>query len=88
MGLIFAVETDGRNLGYPGFQFAPESPKPLPIIQDVLELLGSRLKSWSLATWFTSNAGRLDDQRPVDLLQSDPDAVIDYARHYLHDQAW
>jgi hypothetical protein len=64
---------------YPAFQF--EDGKPIKAVQQVLEAFGGRKAPWKLALWFTSNNGWLPDSaRPVDLLVSDPHAVIDAAQ--------
>jgi hypothetical protein len=76
-GKIFAV-TVGRTDRYPAFQFGDDG-KPLPIIADVIRTLGDR-SSWALALWLVSHSGWLDGERPVDLLTSRPDAVLEAAR--------
>ena len=64
---------------YPAFQF--ENGKPIKAVQEVLDAFGGRKAPWKLALWFTSNNGALPDSaRPVDLLASDPDAVVLAAR--------
>jgi len=48
----------------------------------VLAAFGERKAPWKLALWFTSNNGWLPGSaRPVDMLLSDPEAVIGAARH-------
>ena len=64
---------------YPAFQF--EAGKPIKAVQEVLEAFGKRKAPWKLALWFTSNNGALTDSaRPVDLLATDPQAVVLVAR--------
>ena len=64
---------------YPAFQF--EDHKPIKAVAAVLEAFGERKAPWKLALWFTSNNGWLPGSlRPVDLLRSSPDAVIEAAR--------
>lgn len=64
---------------YPAFQF--EEGKPIKAVQEVLKAFGGHKAPWKLALWFTSNNGWLAGSvRPVDLLISDPRAVIDAAR--------
>jgi hypothetical protein len=61
---------------YPGFQFA-EDGKPLPVVAQVLAELDTKRRSdWEVALWFSKRSGWLDDRRPVDLLASDPEAVV------------
>jgi len=51
-------------------------------VQSVLAAFGERKAPWKLALWFTSNNGWLPGSaRPVDMLLSDPEAVIGAARH-------
>ncbi len=64
---------------YPAFQF--ENGKPIKAVQEVLEAFGGRKAPWKLALWFTSNNGGLPDSaRPVDLLATDVQAVVEAAR--------
>ena len=64
---------------YPAFQF--EDGKPIKAVQEVIEAFGGRKTPWKLALWFTSNNGLLaGSARPVDLLASDPQAVVAAAR--------
>jgi hypothetical protein len=65
---------------FPGFQF--EDGRPVKAVQGVLAAFGDRKTPWKLALWFTSNNGWLPGQvRPVDLLESDPEAVVQAAKH-------
>jgi hypothetical protein len=60
------------------FQF--KGGQPRAVIQRVLLALDKRSNSWSTALWFTSNNGWLPRQaRPVDLLESSPDSVVEAA---------
>lgn len=77
-GKIFGVEQRGRIL-YPAFQF-DETGRPKPVVAAVLQALGKR-GPWQVASWFTAPNGRLpDDRRPVEVIDTDPDAVADAAR--------
>ena len=80
---VFAVrhrDESGRPREvFPLFQF--EDHKPIKGVQSVLEAFGEHKAPWKLALWFASNNGWLPGQaRPVDLLESAPDAVLDAAR--------
>jgi hypothetical protein len=80
---VFAVrhrdEAGRMREVFPLFQF--ENFKPIKAIQPVLEAFGAHKSPWKLALWFTSNNGWLPGQaRPVDLLGSDPQAVVRAAR--------
>jgi len=62
-----------------GFQF--EAGRPVKTVQQVLAQFDDRKTPWNIALWFTSNNGWLPGQvRPVDLLLSAPEAVIQAAR--------
>ncbi len=79
---VFAVrhrEESGRLREiFPLFQF--EDHKPIKAVQAVLEAFGDGKAPWKVALWFTSNNGWLPGQaRPVDLLGSAADAVIQAA---------
>jgi len=81
---VFAVPHPNRAARerdvFPAFQFA-ENGRPLKAVQAVIEAFGQRKAPWKLALWFTSNNGALPGSaRPVDLLASAPQAVIDAAR--------
>jgi hypothetical protein len=83
-GQVFAVrhrdEAGRPREVFPLFQF--EDHKPIKAVQAVLEAFGEHKAPWKLALWFTSNNGWLPGQaRPVDLLESAPDAVVQAARH-------
>ena len=80
---VFAVPHPDRSVRdrevYPAFQF--EDHRPIRAVHGVLEAFAGQKSPWSLALWFTSNNGLLaDTARPVDLLRSDPAAVIDAAQ--------
>ena len=74
---IFAIEHRGRLL-YPAFQF-DEVGRPKAVIGKVLEALGHRTGPWQTAIWFTTPNSWLDRRRPLDLLEREPDRVIDAA---------
>lgn len=81
---VFAVPHPDRTARerdvYPAFQF--EDHKPIKAVQAVLAALGRHKSPWKVALWFTSNSGWLPGSaRPVDLLASNPQAVIDAAHH-------
>ena len=77
-GKIFGVEHRGRIL-YPAFQFA-ETGRPKPVVAAVLQALGKR-GPWQIASWFTAPNGWLPDDRcPVEVMDTDPDAVSAAAR--------
>lgn len=75
---IFAIEAGGQSL-FPAFQFA-EDGQARPVVAEVLAALGPRAKGWQTALWFTGANGWLGAKRPVDLLESGPEAVAAAAR--------
>jgi hypothetical protein len=74
----FTVDVDGAQR-FPGFQFG-ENGRPLSVIADVLAAVGNRLTGWELALWFTGSSDWLGGERPVDVLDSDPEPVVEAAR--------
>ena len=75
---VFTVEVDGTQR-FPGFQFG-ENGRPRPVIADVLAAVGDRLSGWELALWFTGSSDWLGGERPVDVLDSDSELVVEAAR--------
>ena len=78
-GKIFAVESGGQTL-FPAFQFSDDDGQPRPVIADILAVLESRYSDWQTALWFTGRNGWLGARRPVDVLQSTPEAAVEAAR--------
>lgn len=77
-GKVFAVEHSG-DLLYPAFQF-DEGGRPRPIIGKVLAALGPHVGPWQVALWFVSPNGWLDGARPIELMDTEPDRVLEAAR--------
>jgi poly(hydroxyalkanoate) granule-associated protein len=76
-GKIFTVR-DGEDVFVPSFQF-DERGHPRPAVARVIQLLGGTTSEWGLALWFVSNNGWIDGKRPVDLLASAPEDVVEAA---------
>jgi len=78
----------GDELLYPGFQFNSEG-KPKPAIGPTIDLMRSdpHTTDWQMALWFVTPTSWLGARRPVDLLDEDPDAVINAARREVSDLA-
>ena len=76
-GKIFSVAYQGATL-YPAFQFDAER-HPRPAVARVIQLLGDSTSEWGLALWFAAANGWLDGRRPVDLLASAPEEVVEAA---------
>jgi hypothetical protein len=65
---------------YLAFQFRER--KPLAIIGQVMELFGAKKTGWTLAHWFVSGNGWIKGGKaPVELLESDPNAVLKAATY-------
>lgn len=81
-GKIFSVRIPPDNRDYyPAFQFDPDTRKPWPAIAEVLRLLAGKRRGWELAFWFVTENGWLEgDARPVELLATDPEAIVEAAR--------
>ncbi len=80
-GRIFAVEAGGQDL-FPLFQFHEN--KPIPAIAPVLEALTPKLSNWAILSWFCiPNEWACSGKMPKELLETDPDAVIEAARHLV-----
>jgi len=77
-GKVFAVPF--RNVDrYPAFQFSDGQPKP--IIAKILKEIGEQKRTlWQIAFWFVAENGWLDRKRPIDLMDTEPDPVIEAAR--------
>ena len=63
---------------YPAFQF-DEVGRPKAVIGKILDALGRGTGAWQTAIWFTTPNSWLDRRKPVDLLEREPDRVIDAA---------
>jgi hypothetical protein len=76
---VVAVQV-GDEMLYPGFQFTSEG-KPHPTVASALGELRSngQVSDWQAALWFVAANGWLGGRRPVDLLDAEPDAVVDAA---------
>ena len=78
-GALLAI-TRGHQMLFPGFQFGADG-RPLPVIRVLWELAGEA--QWSqngVVQWLCAPSTYLGGLRPVDLLASDPDRVVDTAR--------
>ena len=75
---IFAFDHHGE-VRYPAFQFDAGLPKP--IVGRLLQLVRPK-NGWHAMFWFAAANAWLDESKsPVDLLDFDPDAVEEAARH-------
>lgn len=76
------------ELLYPGFQFAADG-RPIPAIQPALAALRSdpHTTDWQAALWFATPTSWLRGQRPLDVLDADPDLVVEAAQREVSDRA-
>jgi hypothetical protein len=80
-GKLFGVPYRGQIL-YPAFQFDDDGGLR-PALSDVLAALPrDRMSDWEVAHWWTAANGWLDGRRPVDLLETDTEAIV-HAAHEL-----
>jgi hypothetical protein len=86
-GRVVAVPV-GDELLYPGFQFTGEG-REHPAVGAALRWLRSdpHATDWQAALWFATPTSWLGGRRPVDLLDDDPDAVVEAARRDVSDLA-
>ena len=77
-GRLFSVPFQGGTY-FPGFQLDAQG-RPRPVIAEVIRAFGGKSSEWELALWFTTSTGWLGGRRPVDLLESHPEAVAEAAR--------
>jgi hypothetical protein len=75
-GRVFAVDTAAGRL-FPSFQFVDGRPRP--VIGRILAAMAGQLRGWELLLWFTASSGHLEGARPVDLLDTSPDEVVEAA---------
>jgi hypothetical protein len=80
-GRLFAVTDDDRDF-YPAFQFS-EDAKPKPAIAQVLAHVPEADRGWPLLSWFNAGNVFLKDQKPMDVIDSDPQAVAEAADRFF-----
>ena len=81
-GRIFSVEYEGTEY-FPAFALdSLTGYQPYPALAEALRMLnaGHWCNDWAVATWFIGLSSFMDDQRPKDLLASDPEWVIEAAK--------
>jgi hypothetical protein len=78
-GKIFSVPVRGRRV-YPGFQFDSETFAPEPLVARVLAALPrAEMSEWETALWWVAADPHLQGRRPVDLMHTDPERVLEAA---------
>jgi hypothetical protein len=84
-GEILSVRAGKQDL-YPAFQF--RNGRPLPGLKPLLDMFAGRRDGWQIALWLTTGNGWLPGGgRPVDLLERDPEAVLQAARMAMAEPA-
>lgn len=74
-GRIFAVGIE-RKRYYPAFQF--EHGEPKPVIRQLIAAGAPHYHGWPLALWLNAPNGWLaEDARPIDVMDRDPEAVVE-----------
>lgn len=80
-GKIFAVNHEGQDR-FPRYAL-DESFRPLPVIADIMALLGA-ISGWRMAIWFESTNAWLDAARPRERVAIKPASVVEAAKLYLN----
>jgi hypothetical protein len=79
-GAIFAIQHKGNDY-FPMYALdVEENYRPCRALAEVLRIFGETKTGWGIAFWFAGLNSFLDDRRPQDLLESEPDLVIAAAR--------
>jgi hypothetical protein len=90
-GRILSVRHEGVDY-FTLFALNPaEGYRPYPAAADVIRILSrilNRENSWALASWFIGLNSFLNDQRPVDLLASDPEWVVEAAQDQVNESKY
>jgi hypothetical protein len=76
---IFAIQ-HGREDYLPLYGLNPGDHRPRKEIAEILKIFGDAKDGWGLAFWFAALNSFLDDERPQDLLVTDPERVIAAAK--------
>ncbi len=81
-GKVFAVPAPSGELLFPAFQFG-EDGRPLPPLADIVRAFPARSSPWELALWFWQPNSYLYHRRPLELLTTEPEAVVTAARRHF-----
>jgi hypothetical protein len=76
---IFAIQ-HGREDYLPLYGLDPSDHRPRKEMAEILDIFGNAKDGWSLAFWFAGLNSFLDDERPQDVLATDPEQVIAAAK--------
>ena len=76
---IFAIQ-HGREDYLPVYGLDPSDHRPRREMAEILKVFGEAKDGWGLAFWFAGLSSFLDDERPQDVLATDPKLVIAAAK--------
>lgn len=83
---IFSIRGGTEGELFPKFAFDRNRDLQLfEAIPQILEIFRTKLSRLAIASWFIADCSYLDDQPPKDVLQADPDWVIDAARDEMEE---
>ena len=83
---IFSIDGGTEGELFPKFAFDRNRDLHLSdAIPQILEIFGNKLSRLAIASWFIADSSYLDEQPPKDVLQADPDWVIDAARDEMEE---
>ncbi|EOI7396472.1 integrase [Yersinia enterocolitica] len=73
-GRIFALQLNGKDK-YPEYAL-DKGFRPIPVVKQVISLLGEKKTPWGLAIWFGSENSWLGGKKPKDVLATMPKQVL------------
>jgi hypothetical protein len=76
---IFAIQ-HGREDYLPLYGLDPADHRPRKEMAEILKVFGDAKDGWALAFWFAGLNSFLDDERPQDVLATDPERLIAAAK--------
>lgn len=79
-GKLFSLRLDDGTERFPLYAFDPGG-QPHEALQEILVRLGP-INAWRIAAWFNGGTRALGGRAPRELLESDPQAVLQAASHY------
>ncbi len=79
-GRIFAIK-DGGNVYFPLYAFSQGETHPNLTVSTVLKIFGDTKSGWGVAFWFAAANSFLNDERPQDVLATDPQRVVAAAKN-------
>ncbi|OQV41649.1 hypothetical protein BZ160_07615 [Pantoea vagans] len=77
-GKIFALSFEGRDL-YPAYGLDIGG-QPLPLMKKIIALFGDLKTPWTLAVWFGTPNSWLGNEKPKNLMKSEPAKVLEAAQ--------